>query len=118
MLPTASHSQLRRHHRPTASAAALGNCVRSSETVSENPIAMTVDKPMNPPVVPDDGLADSIIPISAKGEHGFWFSIQTDSPMVPWLSSLKTSENFENNLLWKIGYGSGIDEVEGLFICL
>nr|GMC94291.1 peptide-N4-(N-acetyl-beta-glucosaminyl) asparagine amidase A-like [Ipomoea batatas] len=63
-------------------AAALGNCVRSSETVEENPIAMTVDKPMNPPVVPDDGPADSIIPISAKGEHGFWFSIQTDSQVV------------------------------------
>nr|GMD96999.1 peptide-N4-(N-acetyl-beta-glucosaminyl) asparagine amidase A-like [Ipomoea batatas] len=63
-------------------AAALGNCVRSSETVVENPIAMTVDKPMNPPVVPDDGPADSIIPISAKGEHGFWFSIQTDSQVV------------------------------------
>nr|GMC89924.1 peptide-N4-(N-acetyl-beta-glucosaminyl) asparagine amidase A-like [Ipomoea batatas] len=63
-------------------AAALGNCVRSSETVEENPIAMTVDKPMNPPVVPDDGPADSIIQISAKGEQGFWFSIQTDSQVV------------------------------------
>lgn len=59
----------------------LGNCARSSEMVEENPIAMKVDSLMNSPV-PDDGPADSIIPISSKGDNGFWFLIQTDAQVL------------------------------------